>query len=172
METKYLDIIKFGLSGGISLSGLYILDFLLGVEVLHNVYNTRYLAFDFILEPLLFTTSVFICAIIGVLLVDTTNKNWQKKWDRVILRTVTCIIIGIMVAVTWLAITFIESTNYGSTWIYSTMIMTWPLLYSLVTMALGHDVLSNIYYAFMLGVIYAAIIMISGKILKFMQAIL
>ena len=159
-------MLKLGCAGGMLLSILYILDFLLGVEVLHNVYNTGFLGADFILEPLLFTISIFICAAVGVLSIKRLNKNGLTKWGRIMLLVFTGMIVGIIAAITWFVITLIEPTIYGTIWIYSTMLMSWPLLYSLVTMALGQGVLSNICHAFILGVMYTAITVISGKVLK------
>ncbi|AFD00913.1 hypothetical protein Mtc_2176 [Methanocella conradii HZ254] len=160
-RNQYLNVIFAGVSGGILLVLISLLDFMLGVFVLQNI---GLLGIDVMLEALIFTVSIFVVAIIGIL--AEGRQEDKSEWTRIPPSLLAGVILGAMAACGWLAIALVEQAIYGSTWVYSTMIMTWPLLYSLVTMALGHGFLSAICYTFILAIIYATISVASGKILR------
>lgn len=162
IKNQYLNVITAGISGGILLILISIIDFILGIVVLQNI---GLLGIDVMLEALIFTASIFVVAVIGILVEGQVHEDKSKR-TYIPPSLMAGIIIGAMAAFGWLVIALVEPTIYGSTWVYSTMIMTWPLLYSLVTMALGHGFLSFICYAFVLCIIYATIAVISGRILK------
>ena len=160
---QYSNTIIAGVSGGFLLILLFIIDFVLGIAVLHNI---GLLGIDIMLEALIFTISIFVVAVIGILIEGRAYKDKSKWAYKISPLAISGIIIGTMAALGWLSIALVESAVYGSTWVYTSMIMTWPLLYSLVTMVLGQGVLINICHAFILGLIYATIAVISGKLLK------
>ncbi len=163
IKNQILNVITVGISGGVLLILISIIDFILGIAVLQNI---GLLGIDVVLEALIFTASIFVVTVIGIIVENQVYKDNSKWTNKVPPSAIAGVILGAMAAFGWLIIALIEPAIYGSNWVYSTMIMTWPLLYSLVTMALGHGFLSIICYAFVLGIIYATIAIASGKILR------
>jgi hypothetical protein len=162
-KSQILNVVIVGLSAGVLLVLISLIDFILGVAVLQNM---GLLGVDIVLEALIFTASVFLVAVAGVLAENRVYKNSSKWASKVPPSAITGVIIGAMAAIGWLSVALVERAVYGSAWIYSTMIMAWPLLYSLVINALGHGFVSVIFYTLLLCIAYALITIIGGRVLR------